>query len=269
MIRKKNTNKNTFIKKLTLKQLAALNIHYAGEDHLLNSLMIEWVFGKRYGKLIIDLRFSLIQWKKSIFFLSHIIGMRGKILYMDSLSEFGEYNEMLNYFVLLGQHFLNGSFSGGFLSNFKYIYYELVKIFFNQQRFVNRAQVIPLAEENSLTLVGVKNLRRPPNVIFLPDGERNFWISKSSVQVRIPAVTIVDPNFYIHGIFLPIPGSTATTFSFSVIVFILLSIFVKGILNEFKHFFASLRRKNIRRKFRIFVSKRKFIAKRKKQSRHF
>lgn len=247
-----NKSKSNFIKKITFNQIAFLNIQFAGEDRLLNSSMIDWVYGKRYGKIIIDLRYSFVQWKKSIFFASNIISLRGKLLYNDCIYGLIEYNHMLYYFFLIGQHFLNGIFSGGFISNFKYIYFELVKNFIENKKLLTSPDMNLSSYESIKELLGVKNLRRPPNIIFIPDGERSFWIAKSSVQVRIPAIAIVNPIYYTPGLFLPIPGSTSNTISLSIFVFILLSISIKGFCQELKEFYVLLQKKTIKVQLKIY-----------------
>jgi ribosomal protein S2 len=255
------------LKRITFKNIGFLGIHYSGLHSNLNSFFSEWIFGKRFGKLILDLRYSFIEWKKAIFFLSNIISMRGKILYADQLSEIDEYNTSLNYFVLLGQFFINTVFSGGLISNFKYIYFEIIKIFFEELYSINNKidkknnNILDIKKNNPYmeNLIGLKNLRRPPNVIFTPDGERNLWVIKSSVQIRLPTVSLINPCFFVNGLFLSIPGSTQQINSIPYFVFILTNIFFKGLLKEFRFFFALIKKKTKLKKKRKILKKYKII----------
>ena len=242
--------KKIVLKRVTFKNIGILGIHYSGLYSDLNSFFSEWVFGKRYGKLILDLRYSFIEWKKAIYFLSNIICRRGKILYADQLSDIHEYNSNLKYFFLLGQFFINSIFSGGLISNFKYIYFEIIKIFFDQVLSLSNNNIIkddPFSLKKKIfykeNLIGLKNLRRPPNVIFTPDGERNFWLIKSSVQIRLPTISLTNPCFFVNGLFLSIPGSTQQINSIPYFVFILINIFFKGLLNELSLFFSLIKKK--------------------------
>jgi ribosomal protein S2 len=235
------------LKKITFKNIGNLGVQYGGNYTNLNSFFSEWVFGKRYGKLIIDLRYTLIEWKKTIYFLSNIVSLRGKILYTDNFCEINNYILVLNYFYLVGQFFLNGIFTRNFISNFRYIYFEVIKFFCNKKYYsINKDNLLKKEEKFSQhNLLGLKNLRRPPNVVFTPDSERNFWLVKSSIQVRLPVISISNPCFFLNGMFLSIPGSTQRIISIPYFIFILINIFLRGLLLEFKLFFNLINKKKI------------------------
>jgi ribosomal protein S2 len=260
------------IKRITFKNIGVLGIHYSGLYSDLNSFFSEWIFGKRYGKLILDLRYSFIEWKKTIYFLSNIIAIRGKVLYADQLYHIEEYNSTLKYFFLLGQFFINSIFSGGLISNFKYIYLEIIKIFFDQTKLNNdffNSKKNNFYKEN---LIGLKNLRRPPNVIFTPDGERNFWLVKSSVQIKLPTISLTNPCFFVNGLFLSIPGSTQQINSIPYFVFILINIFLKGLLNELRIFFILIKKNKkikLKKKRKIFKKYKKLLNYKKKYQKKF
>jgi ribosomal protein S2 len=121
-------------------------------------------------------------------------------------------------------------------------------------------------------LIGLKNLRRPPNIIFTPDGERNFWLVKSSVQIRLPTISLTNPCFFVNGLFLSIPGSTQQNNSIPYFVFILINIFFKGLLNEFKFFSLLIKKKKkfkLKKKKKIFKKYKKLFNYKKRSHKKF
>lgn len=273
---KKEVRKKKSVYRITLAQIALLGIHYGDEFRLTNSSCTEWIYGKRLGKIILDIRYTFIQWKKSVFFLSNILSLRGKMLYLDLLSDFIDYKNFLNYFRLLGQSYIYGEFSTGILSNFRYIYFEVFRSFAlsylkakmnvislskNKKKIFNEERIREIKEHSLEQYLGLKGLRRIPNIVFIPDTERNFWTYKSTVRIRIPSISLVTPLFFVDGSILPVPGKPNNTTAFSALVFMLLSISLKGVLMELKKFFRVLKRihKFYQTKKRRRFFKKKFV----------
>jgi ribosomal protein S2 len=242
-ILKFNSNKFAFLSILTL---GSSGVH-CSKKSLKYSFFREWIFGLRYGKILFNLKYTFLQWKKSIFTLYSILSNRGKFLYLDNLN-WKEYSLYLKNFLFFKQFFLNFNYSQGLITNFKYIYFECCKSFFTS--IIKKAKI----EDNS---EGLRNLRRLPNILFVPDIDRNFFVTKEIIRCGIPLVSMIDLDFFVYGALFFIPGNTTYKASIMLYILLILNVCLNSFLKEFTKFFLLLNKKK-RLKKKIILLKKNF-----------
>lgn len=203
--------------KLTFNQLAISYVSIGADIKHYCSLFSNFIYAQRKGILILDLRITIFELKKVTIFLQRLILSRGKIFFVDYFYN-ETYNAFLNSFIRLQQYSFNSKWKGGFLSNFKYLYFELIKI----KVFKNFA----------CQFDGLFNMCRIPNLIITPCVKRNLWAIKESSMLRLPNITLNNGNVFFNFSLIFVPGNSDHFESLKTFIEICLMSIINGYIQE-------------------------------------
>jgi small subunit ribosomal protein S2 len=223
---------------LTYGQIVSSNIHFGYSFFLMNPLDFDFIYGQRRGILFLDIRYTITQLKRATIFLVHVVSNRGKILYVDNFLN-KKYTAELFFFYKLKQYFLNARWLVGFLTNFKFLYFELCKIFIlSKKQTLTQDQL-----KYRLSYGGLRNIRRLPNVILNLNLNRNFWSASEAAILRLPSITFSEGGFDVTSMGFMIPGNVIKSYSIKLYVNLLFAIIMNGFLKEVNYFYNL--RKNV------------------------
>lgn len=271
-------NDVSIVTPVTYSQIVFASIHYGLGIRELNPFYSFLVYSKFYGKVIYDVRYTLFNLKRGIFVFSNLIFYRGKFLFIDNfrenylfdLSIFDEYNLFLNHFLYLNQFFINSRWISGFLTNFKYIIFEL-----NLFLSLLKKKVLYPNDFNFLKIefcTGIKKLKSLPSFCFLNTINRLPWQTFEVANLKLPSIVMSGSSSNNIGFFFPVFGNADSIFSIFFMIDLFYSIIVGGYFDELCFFFSNIylyyKRKlgKIRRSFKL---KRYFLKLRKKMRRKF
>jgi len=225
------------IKRISYTQMINSGIHVGTKFRELDPFNFDFIYAKRFGRSIIDLRNTLMSLKRSNYVLINVIANRGKFLFIDNMID-SAYQKHLNLLVFLGQFFFNSKIPGGIFTNFRYIYFDVVSKFF----LFNKN---PLTEDHRnflKTHFSYSRMRRLPEFVFVACNTRSTSSFDETSHLRIPSNTIIDGSSRHVSLLFPMFGSNSTSASLIFFVELLSSVILAGYLNEIRQFFLISRR---------------------------
>lgn len=174
--------------------------HFGGiktKDKVVNFQNYPAFLGKRSNLMIVDLKQTLYSLRITLFFLTKIITLRGKVLGIEN-REF--LRSFFIYFFSKSRHFyFHKKWLAGFLTNFRY-FRSFVSI-------IQRRNATPkLLEEYEDYFVGVVDLKVIPTFIVFTQTGENLAAHSEAARLGIPNISFYDFFDNTSGITFPVPG---------------------------------------------------------------
>jgi len=235
------------IKRISYTQMINSGVHLGAKFREIDPYNFDFIYAKRFGRAIIDLRNTLVSLKRSNYILINIITNRGKFLFIDNLED-GGYQKHLNLLVYVGQFFLNSKIPGGIFTNFRFIYFDIVSKFF----LFNKNALTEESRNFLKSHFSYSRIRRLPDFIFIACDSRTNSSFDETSHLRIPSNTIIDGSSRHISLLFPMFGSNTSVASLVFFVELFSSIILAGYLNEIRQFFLiSRREKALLRRFSL------------------
>lgn len=200
---------------VTVKQLLEAGVHFGHQTKRWNPKMSPYIFTNRNGVYIIDLEKTLTHLITACDFLRSIAEQGGTILFVgtkrqaqDAIYEVAQKNEM---------PYVNHRWLGGMLTNFETVRRSVAKLEEIEKmetegtyQFFTKKEVATLKTQHAKllkVLVGIRNMRRFPNALFVVDPKQEEIAVLEARRLGIPIAAIIDTNCDPDLIDYPIPGN--------------------------------------------------------------
>ena len=200
---------------VSMRQLLEAGMHFGHQTRRWNPKMRPYIFTERNGIHIVDLRQTLEQVGRAYDFIRDLTANGGNVLFVgtkkqaqSAIAEAGERSEM---------PYVNFRWLGGMLTNFQTIHKRILYMLeLEQMEKSGEMESLPKKERLRLrreleklhmVLGGVRDMKRPPDVVFVIDVIAEHIAVAEANRLGIPVIAIVDTNCDPDPIDLVIPGN--------------------------------------------------------------
>ena len=200
---------------VSMKQMLETGVHFGHQTRRWNPKMRPYIFGARNGIHIIDLQQTVKLFRTAYDKVVDTVTRGGKVLFIGTKRQAQE--AVAADAGRAGQYHVTNRWMGGTLTNFSTIQKSVDRLKKLEAMFadgsVNRYQkkeVLSLQREMdklNLTLGGIKDMERLPQLAFIIDPHREEIAVKECRKLGIPIVAITDTNCDPDVIDYVIPGN--------------------------------------------------------------
>ena len=187
---------------ITIKQLLEAGVHFGHHTRRWNPKMAEYIFTERNGIYIIDLQKTVKKFEEAYMFVREVAQDGGNVLFVgtkkqaaDAIKEEAE---------RCGQSYVNMSWPGGMLTNFKTIKRSIARLNKLEKMIEDgtmdvlpKKEVAMLLKEKSdleKSYGGIKTMEKLPSAIFIVDSRKEHIAVLEAKKLGIPVIAIVDTN---------------------------------------------------------------------------
>ena len=200
---------------VTMRQMLEAGLHFGHQTRRWNPKMKPYIYGPRNGIYIINLDVTMKMFRKAYTYMVDAVANGGTVLFVGTKKQ-GQ-TIIREEAERCGMFFINHRWLGGMLTNFQTIKFSvdrLKKIESMQQdgsilRFPKK-EVLQMEKERiklDRNIGGIKNMRSPPDVIFIIDPKKEDIAVGEATKLGIPVVALTDTNCDPAGIDYLIPGN--------------------------------------------------------------
>jgi len=200
---------------LTIKQLLEAGVHFGHQTQHWHPKMKNYIFSQRNGIHVIDLQKTLKKFKEAYEFMMQTASKGGTVLFVGTKKQA---QDVIKEEALRCQSFyVNYRWVGGLMTNFRTIRKNIERLkkiegMENEGLF----EVLPQGEVKKLNkekekllrlLGGIRDMEKPPSVIFVIDLKKEHIAVKEAKKMGIPIVGIVDTDCDPNLVTYCIPGN--------------------------------------------------------------
>jgi len=187
---------------VTMKQLLESGVHFGHQARRWNPKMRRFIFMERNGIHIIDLQQTLTRVEEAYAFMRDLAGDGGQVLFVGTKKQAQE--SIAEEAKRAGMHYVNQRWLGGFLTNFVTIQKRIQRLNDLVER-KERGDFATMPKKDAQRLEdelvhldryfsGVRELKRPPNALFVVDPHREHIAVDEARRLEVPVVAMVDTN---------------------------------------------------------------------------
>ena len=187
---------------VSMKQMLETGVHFGHQTRRWNPKMRPYIFGARNGIHIIDLQQTVKLYRAAHDKIVETVAAGGSVLFVGTKRQAQE--AIATEATRAGQYYVANRWMGGTLTNFSTIQKSIERLNRLETMFsdgsVNRYQkkeILTLNREMDkleLTLGGIKNMERLPQLIFIIDPHRENIAVKEGRKLGIPIMAVTDTN---------------------------------------------------------------------------
>ncbi len=210
---------------ITARDLLEAGAHFGHQTKRWNPKMRRYIFGKRNGIHIIDLRKTQARLRQATSFVREHVREGGKVLFVGTKRQAQE--TVVAEAERCGMFFVTERWLGGFLTNYATIKVSVDKMkrlehmeedrSFHSLTKKERLMLKREHEKLSRILRGVKTMVDLPSIVFVVDTRKESIAVKESRKLKIPVIAIVDTNCDPTEIDFPIPANDDAVRSIGVV----------------------------------------------------
>ena len=200
---------------ITVKQLLEAGVHFGHQTKRWNPKMAPYIFTDRNGVYIIDLEKTATYLSTTCNFLRDIAERGGSILFVGTKRQAQE--AILFAAQKTEMPYVNQRWLGGMLTNFETIRKSVGRLEEIEKmeaegtyQFLTKKEVAGLRTQREKllkVLVGIRNMKRLPNALFVVDPKQEEIAVHEARRLGIPIAAIIDTNCDPDLIDYPIPGN--------------------------------------------------------------
>ncbi len=198
-----------------MRQLLEAGMHFGHQTRRWNPKMRPYIFTERNGIHIIDLRQTLEQVEKSYALVRDAVADGGTVLFVGTKKQAqGAVEEAATK---AGMPYVNHRWLGGMLTNFQTIHKRILYMLeLEQMESSGEMESLPKKERLRLrreleklhtVLGGVRDMKRPPDAVFVIDVITEHIAVAEAKRLGIPLIAIVDTNCDPDSVDIVIPGN--------------------------------------------------------------
>ncbi len=202
-------------RKVSIRQLIEAGVHFGHQTNRWNPRMAPFIYGERNGIHIVNLDETARKLRKAYDFVVRAVARGGNVLFVGTKRQAQEV--VREEAVRAGQHFVNGRWLGGTLTNFRTIKSGIDRLR-TLQRLEDEGDLENLSKKEALGLRrekerlerylgGIRELNGPPAVLFLIDPNNEHIAVREANKLEIPIVALADTNCNPDPIDMIIPGN--------------------------------------------------------------
>ncbi len=221
---------------VTMKQLLESGVHFGHQVRYWNPKMTRFIFDERDGIHIIDLQKTVQMIKEAYHFVRQLVQDGGEILFIGTKKQ--AQDSILEETERCGMHYVNNKWLGGTLTNFNTVKKNVtrlkaleVMLAEDSEAKMSKKEHISLTKEavkRRKTLSGIKEMKCPPNAMFIVDPKRERVAVAEALRLDIPIVGLVDSNCDPDEIAYPVPGNDDAIKSIKLITTIIADAVIEG-----------------------------------------
>ncbi len=200
---------------VSMRQLLEAGMHFGHQTRRWNPKMRPYIFTERNGIHIVDLRQTLEQAGLAYNLVRDAVIDGGTVLFVGTKKQSqGAIEEAATK---AGMPFVNNRWLGGMLTNFQTIHKRILYMLeLEQMETSGEMESLPKKERLRLrreleklhmVLGGVRDMKRPPDVVFVIDVIEEHIAVAEANRLKIPVIAIVDTNCDPDPVDLVIPGN--------------------------------------------------------------
>lgn len=201
--------------RVTTSQLLLAGAHFGHVSKRWNPKMKKFIFAKKKGIHLIDLKKSVERIDRACEEAMKIVSQRGKILFVGTKAQAKDL--LKEEASRCGMNFVTERWLGGFLTNFQTIRRSIKTMEALEKKAVDgtyekisKKEILEIerSKEKLLkVLEGVRTMKVLPNAIFVVDTIKESIAVKEAKKLGIPVIAIVDTNSDPDDIDFPIPAN--------------------------------------------------------------
>ncbi|MGI9667029.1 MAG: 30S ribosomal protein S2 [Acidimicrobiia bacterium] len=200
---------------VAMRELLEAGVHFGHQTARWNPKMRPFIFSERNGIHILDLRQTLEAAEQSYVIARDIAATGGSVLFVGTKKQAqGAIEEAANR---AGMPYVNHRWLGGMLTNFQTIHKRILYMLeLEQMESSGEMESLPKKERLRLrrelvklqaVLGGVRDLRRPPDAVFIIDVNAEHIAVAEANRLSIPVIALVDTNCDPDVVDFVIPGN--------------------------------------------------------------
>ncbi len=200
---------------VSMRQLLEAGMHFGHQTRRWNPKMRPYIFTERNGIHIIDLRQTLEQVERSYALVRDAVADGGSVLFVGTKKQAqGAVEEAATK---AGMPYVNHRWLGGMLTNFQTIHKRILYMLeLEQMETSGEMESLPKKERLRLrreleklhtVLGGVRDMKRPPDAVFVIDVITEHIAVAEAKRLGIPLIAIVDTNCDPDAVDIVIPGN--------------------------------------------------------------
>ncbi len=200
---------------VSMKQMLETGVHFGHQTRRWNPKMRPYIFGARNGVHIIDLQQTIKLFRTAYDKVVDVVAAGGKVLFVGTKRQAQE--AVATEAARAGQYHVTNRWMGGTLTNFVTIQKSVQRLKNLEAMFSDgsisryqKKEVLQLQREMdklNLTLGGIKDMGRLPQLAFIIDPHREDIAVKECRKLGIPIVAVTDTNCDPDVIDFIIPGN--------------------------------------------------------------
>ena len=221
---------------VSIEDLIAAGVHFGHRTKRWNPQMGKYIFGKRNGIHIIDLRQTQELLKRAYEAIVHVAEQGKGILYVGTKKQA---KDIIREEASRGNVFyITERWLGGLLTNFDVLNQSVHKLReFEQMKEDGRWALLSKKELSRVDreyhkllkyFKGVKEMDRLPGLVFIADIKKDVTAFKEARRKDIPIVAIVDTNVDPEEVTFPIPANDDSIRSIALITKIITDAVIEG-----------------------------------------
>lgn len=200
---------------ISIQDLMGVGAHFGHRARRWNPKMKKYIFTKKSGMHIMDLRKTLPLFVDALNKVEDIVGRGGRLLFVGTKRQASKI--VREHAQRSGQYYINKRWLGGTLTNWNTISASIKRLkaleaMFEKEDF----QKLPKKERLSLhrdhdklenALGGIKDMGNLPDIVFVIDTNKEAIAVAEAKRMNIPIVAILDSNSTPDGITYPVPAN--------------------------------------------------------------
>ncbi len=196
-------------------EMLEAGVHFGHQVRRWNPKMKSYIFGKKNGIYIIDLKISIELFKKALEFITETVLSGKEALIVGTKRQAQNIIEEISN--EKGMHYINKRWLGGLLTNFNMIKQSIDKLLeLDEMKRDGRWDVKSKKEQSRLEKVykklhknlwGIRNMKELPGVLIVIDSVFEEIAIKEARKLGIPIVAVVDTNANPEEVDYPVPGN--------------------------------------------------------------
>ena len=226
--------------KISIKDLMSVGAHFGHHTHRWNPKMREYIFTKKAGIHILDLRKTLPMLVAALNKVEDVVASGGRVLFVGTKRQATDIvkQEALR----CGQYYVNVRWLGGILTNWTTILASIkrlktLKKQFDEDAFdglTKKEQLFLRRDYDNLerTLGGIKDMGGLPDLLFVVDTNKEYIAINEAKRLNIPTIAITDSNSSPDGITYPIPANDDARRAIEFYCHLVAEASLKGIARE-------------------------------------
>lgn len=221
---------------MTMKKLLEAGAHFGHPTKKWNPKMKKYIFGARNGVYIVDLKKTVDCVNVAYKAMKKIVDEGGKVLFVGTKKQCVEAVEAEA--LRSGSFYITNRWLGGTLTNFKTIQSRIRYLKDLERKeesgeldLLNKKEAALLRKEMeklNKNLVGIKEMRKIPNAIFVVDPYNEHSAVLEARKLNVPVFGIVDTNANPDEVDFPIPANDDAIRSVALILAVLADAIVES-----------------------------------------
>ena len=200
---------------LSIKEMIDAGVHFGHRSKYWNPKMEPYIYTTHKKLHIINLEKSSERFNEAAKYIQKLISNNGKLMFIGTKRAASDI--VKKYSDLTSMPYVNNRWLGGLLTNFNTIKKSISKLedlrtkLKNQKIYnLSKKQIIDLKrdiERLEKNLLGVQNLTKLPDAIFVIDTRYERIAIKEANKLNIPVIALVDSNNSYEGVDYMIPAN--------------------------------------------------------------